>query len=276
MRPARQSLRSCLSALRRRPWSAVSVLALMLLAFALRTAAQYLPPDSSSAAMSDSAHPESSEFQFVRMIYSSGMYFGGRQRWRTDWPEAEEHLIGGIRRLTRVNVGVAGERIAILDETLFDHPWIYAVEVGSWMLDDAEVARLRDYLLRGGFLMVDDFHGSREWEGFAAGLRRIFPDRPILEIPHTDTVFHAVYDIDDHVQIPGIITLYSGLTYERDGYTPHWRGVYDDHGRLMVVINFNMDLGDAWEHADTPEYSLKYTTRAYQYAINYIVYSMTH
>lgn len=278
MPSARPSLRSFVSALRQRPRSLlVSVLTTMLLAFVVRGADQSLfVPESSTAALLDTAHPEFSEFQFVRLIYSSGMYFGGRQRWLTDWPEAEEHLIGGIRRLTRVNVGIAGERIAIMDDALFDHPWIYAVEVGSWSLDDAEASRLRDYLLRGGFLMVDDFHGSREWEGFTASLRRIFPDRPILDIPQTDPVFHAVYDIDDRVQIPGIISLYSGETYERDGYTPHWRGIYDDHGRLMVVINFNMDLGDAWEHADTPEYSLKYTTRAYQYAINYIVYSMTH
>lgn len=278
MLSARPSPRSVLSALRQRPRALlVSVLTMMLLALVVRGADQSLSvPESSTAALLDTAHPESSEFQFVRLIYSSGMYFGGRQRWLTDWPEAEEHLIGGIRRLTRVNVGIAGERIAIMDDALFDHPWIYAVEVGSWLLDDAEASRLRDYLLRGGFLMVDDFHGSREWEGFTASLRRIFPDRPILDIPQTDPVFHAVYDIDDRVQIPGIISLYSGETYERDGYTPHWRGIYDDHGRLMVVINFNMDLGDAWEHADTPEYSLKYTTRAYQYAINYIVYSMTH
>jgi hypothetical protein len=281
MASARPSLRCLLSALRQLPHAAVLLLATILLAMVARAADQYLPwtesaPVALPAAQPKSSHPESAEFQFVRMIYSSGMNFGGRQRWRTDWPEAEEHLIGGIRRLTRVNVDAAGERIAIMDDALFDHPWIYAVEVGHWALDDVEASRLRDYLLRGGFLMVDDFHGSREWESFTVSLRRIFPDRPILDIPSTDPIFHAVYDIDDQVQIPGIVTLYSGVTYERDGYTPHRRGIYDDHGRLMVVINFNMDLGDAWEHADTPEYSLKYTTRAYQYAINYIVYSMTH
>jgi Domain of unknown function (DUF4159) len=219
---------------------------------------------------------EGSEFQFIRMIYSSGMNFGRGSRWLTDWPEAEEHLIGGVRRLTRINIGAEGEQLEIMDDALFDHPWIYAVEVGSWMLEDNEVARLRDYLLRGGFLMVDDFHGSREWEGFTSSMRRVFPDRPIVEIPMDDAVFHAVYDLEDRVQIPGIISLSTGLTYERDGYTPHWRGIYDDQGRLMVVINFNMDLGDAWEHADVPEYALQYTTRAYKYAINYVLYAMTH
>jgi Domain of unknown function (DUF4159) len=163
-----------------------------------------------------------------------------------------------------------------MDESLFDYPWLYAVEVGSWMLSDEEAARLRDYLLRGGFLVVDDFHGSMEWAGFVQSMSRVFPDRAIVEIPIEDAVFHLAYDLPEQIQIPGIQSLYSGLTYERDGYTPHWRGIYDDEGRLMVVINFNMDLGDAWEHADVPEYALQYTTRAYKYAINYILYAMTH
>jgi hypothetical protein len=107
-------------------------------------------------------------------------------------------------------------------------------------------------------------------------MQRVFPDRPIVDIPMDDPVFHAVYDMVDRVQIPGIVSLSTGVTYEKDGYNPEWRGIYDDQNRLMVVINFNMDLGDGWEHADVPQYSLKYTTRAYQYAINYIVYAMTH
>ena len=216
------------------------------------------------------------EFQFVRLAYSSAFNFGRGRGWMTDAPEAEEHLLDGIHRLTRVRAGTEGQHVAIMDADLFDHPWLYAVEVGSWVLDDAEAARLRDYLLRGGFLVVDDFHGTREWAGFVASMQRVFPDRAIVDIPMDDPVFHVVYDLVDRVQIPGIVSLSTGLTYERDGYTPEWRGIYDDQDRLMVVINFNMDLGDGWEHPDTPEYSLKYTTRAYQYAINYIVYAMTH
>ena len=125
-------------------------------------------------------------------------------------------------------------------------------------------------------LVVDDFHGSLEWAGFVQGMHRIFPDRAIVELPPDETIFHVAYDLDEHIQIPGIQSLYSGRNYERDGFVPHYRGIYDDDGRLMVMINFNMDLGDAWEHADVPEYSLLYTTRAYKYAINYILYSMTH
>jgi hypothetical protein len=216
------------------------------------------------------------EFTFVRLAYpASGGPFGS-ERWLIDWPSAEQHLMGGVRRLTRVRAASEGTYLSIMDDRLFDYPWIYAVEPGGWTLSDMEAERLRDYLLRGGFLMVDDFHGSADWAGFVAGMQRIFPDRPIVDIPPDDSVFHVVYDINEHIQIPGVQVLYSGRPYERDGITPHWRGVYDDEGRLMVVINFNMDLGDAWEHADVPEYALQFTTRAYQYAINYIMYAMTH
>jgi len=217
------------------------------------------------------------EWRFVRLAYSSvGARSGSRGNWLTDWPDAESHLIKGVQRLTRINTADEGQQLSIMDESLYDYPWVYAVEVGSWMLSDEEAARLRDYLLRGGFLVVDDFHGTMEWAGFVASMGRVFPDRAIVEIPIEDAVFHLAYDLPEQIQIPGIQSLYSGLTYERDGYTPHWRGIYDDEGRLMVVINFNMDLGDAWEHADVPEYALQYTTRAYKYAINYILYAMTH
>jgi hypothetical protein len=247
---------------------------------AIRLVAALVIAVSALASDSDTQSPTSaafSEFQFVRLAYTemSGGFRGG-ERWLTDFPEAEQHLVQGIRRLTRIATNEEGLQLAIMDPKLYDHPWVYAVEVGRWMLSDEEVVRLRDYLLRGGFLMVDDFHGSVEWEGFAHSMRRVFPDRPIVDIPLTDPVFHLQYDLDNSVQIPGIGAASRGTTYERDGITPHWRGIYDDSGRLVVVINFNMDLGDAWEHADVPEYALMYTARAYKFAINYVLYSMTH
>jgi hypothetical protein len=236
-----------------------------------------LSADTWSQPAARAAPDANTEFRFVRLIYSgNAMRFGDRERWLTDWPDAEHHLLRGLQRLTRIDTSEEGHYLSIMDDSLFDYPWLYAVEVGSWLLNDAEAARLRDYLLRGGFLVVDDFHGTREWAGFVQSMHRVFPDRAIVDIPIDDPVFHVAYDLDEQVQIPGIQSLYTGLTYERDGFTPHWRGIYDDEGRLMVVINFNMDLGDAWEHADVPEYSLLYTTRAYKYAINYILYAMTH
>lgn len=216
-----------------------------------------------------------SEFHFVRLIYNAVP--GSRpERWYTDAPAAEEHLMQGVRRLSRIDISEDAVYIPITDSTLFDYPWVYAVEVGGWFLNELEAARLREYLLRGGFLMVDDFHGTYEWETFIESMRRVFPDRPIVDIPATDPVFHLTFDLDPKVQIPGLAALVRGVTYEKDGYLPHYRGIYDDRGRLMVVINFNMDLGDSWELADDPSYPVHYTVSGYRYTINYMLYAMTH
>ena len=233
--------------------------------------------------------PAQPEFRFARLAYNDsaalgfgrgGRGFGGGS-WTTDAPEAEMHLLQGIRRLTRISTLDAdrGDQfiaIAPSDDDIYHYPFLYAVEVGRWYLSDEVAARLREYLLRGGFLMVDDFHGSLQWEGFMESMRRVFPDREVVEIPDNHEVFHVVWDLDHKVQIPGVYAIMSGRTYEQDGVEPHWRGVFDDHGRLMVAINFNMDLGDAWEHADTPEYPQPLTALAYRFGISYAVYAMSH
>jgi hypothetical protein len=222
------------------------------------------------------------EFHFVRMFYNNygGGYGGGFRgyggSYTTDFPEAEQHFTMGVGRLTRVDIGSQARMIAVTDDMIFDYPWLYAVEVGHWYLDDTEAARLREYLLRGGFLMTDDFHGTQEWQVFVESMQRVFPDRPIVEIPDEDEVKHVLYDLEAHIQIPGIAALRYGVTYEKDGVTPHWRGIYDDKGRLMVAINFNMDLGDAWELANEPYYPEPMTALATRFAVNYVIYAMTH
>jgi hypothetical protein len=234
-----------------------------------------------------SVDPDGSEFHFARLQYSGNGLGGrggwGRGSWTTDWPEAEHFLTQGISRLTNVDVthvalynGEGGERINLADDSVFDYPWLYAVEVGRWSLSTEEAAKLREYLNRGGFLMVDDFHGTYEWSQFEISMKRVFPDRPIRNIPDEDEVFHVVYDLDQKTQIPGLGAWYRGVTYEQDGYDPDWRGIYDKQGRLVVVIDHNMDLGDAWEHADNPGYPEKYTALAYRFGVNYLIYSMTH
>lgn len=236
--------------------------------------------DAGNGVMPATRREASGEFQFVRLAYSTHRYGrsgrGHREMWQTDWPDAEHHFVKGINRLTHIVAADNGRILKPLDEEIFDYPWIYAVEVGYWVLNDLEAARLRDYLLRGGFLMVDDFHGSWEWMAFVASLHKVFPDRPVVEIPEDDEAFHVLYDLDHRIQIPSRMYIYSGVTWERDGYTPHWRGVYDDEGRLMVAINFNMDIGDAWEHADWPDYPENMTALAYRFGINYLIYAMTH
>lgn len=233
-----------------------------------------LPDEDENVSLPPNANEET-EYCFVRLAYRGNQRWG-RYAWMTDSPKAERQFLQGVRRLTNVHARSMEKYLRPLDQELFDYPWVYAVEVGRWYLSDEEAARLREYLLRGGFLVVDDFHGTSEWAAFFESMRKVFPDRPIVEIESADPVFHVLYDVDPKVQIPGIQFLRSGRTYEKDGIQPHWRGIFDDKGRLMVVMNFNMDLGDAWEWADYPEYPEHWTALAYRFGINYIIYSMTH
>jgi hypothetical protein len=240
-----------------------------------------VPGSAQSGAAPGSLGPPPPEFQFVRLAYTDNSEFGrfggfGRGAWTTDAPEAEQHFMQGVHRLTRIDAGDDSIGIRPSDADIFDYPFIYGVEVGRWYLSPEDAAQLREYLLRGGFLMVDDFHGSAQWEGFMESMRRVFPDRQVVEIPDDHEVFHVLFDLNQKVQIPGVFALMQGRTYEQDGVEPHWRGIFDDNGRLMVAINFNMDLGDAWEHADTPEYPQPLTALAYRFGINYIVYTMSH
>jgi hypothetical protein len=236
-------------------------------------------PDSARGQAPASGAVLDAEFYFTRVAYSSPGGRGrgwGRQAWLTDYPEAEVHLLQGLSRLTRLETGEQGRTVTLLDDELMDYPWLYAVEVGRWYLSEAEAARLREYLLRGGFLLVDDFWGTYEWAVFIDSMLRVFPDRPIREIEEGNELLHVVYDLDQRIQIPGRNYIRTGVTWQRDGVTPHWRGIYDDGGRLMVAINFNMDMGDAWEHADDPAYPEPMTALAYRFAVNYVIYAMTH
>jgi Domain of unknown function (DUF4159) len=222
---------------------------------------------------------EKTEWAFARMRYPSGRSrWRGGGSWSTDYPKADRQFVQGVRRLTRIHTRSV-EQVVDLDlddDEIFRWPWIYAVEVGHWDLTEGQCKKIREYLTRGGFLMVDDYHGTQEWEVFMASMSRIFPDRPIVEIENQDAIFHVLYDLDDRVQVPGISPLSRGVTYERDGVTAHWRGIYDDRGRIMVAMCFNQDNGDAWEWADSPHYPEKMASQAYRVGINYIIYSMTH
>lgn len=193
-----------------------------------------------------------------------------------DYPRCDRHVVQGLLRLTRINARSVEQAVSF-DDDIYHWPFLYAVEVGYWRLSDQEAKKLRDYLLRGGFFMVDDFHGTSQWHNFEESLSRVFPDRPIVEIESQDEIFHTVYDLDERFQVPGEASWFrSGVTYELDGIEPRWRGIYDDKGRLMVAICHNMDLGDAWEHSDNPRYPEKFASLAYRIAVNYVAYAMTH
>ena len=151
------------------------------------------------------------------------------------------------------------------------------LDVKRLKLTDAEAGNLRQYLLRGGFILVDDFHGKRAWKQFYKQLKKIFPEREPENIPISHPLFHCFYDIDELMQIPGAGSARKGKTYEgTDGRPVQCLGVYDDNGRLMMMVNFNTDLGDAWEHAADAFYPRKYSDMAFKLGINAVIYSLTH
>lgn len=220
---------------------------------------------------------EKTEYVFGRLRYPSGRGgYWGRGSWATDYPKADRQFLQGVRRLSRIHARSVEQVIDIDSDEMFQYPWMYAVEVGRWSLSDEQARKLRDYLNRGGFLMVDDFHGTYEWEAFMASFQKIFPDRAVVDLDNGDAAFHVLYDLNERFQVPGVRYIWSGTTYEKDGFEPRWRGVYDDKGRLVVAICHNMDLGDAWEWADHPQYPERFASLAYRVAINYIIYSMSH
>jgi hypothetical protein len=204
-------------------------------------------------------------------------FWEGRNSWTIDYPRSDRHLLAGIRRLTRVDTRSV-EQVVEPDGTddIYNWPFVYGVETGHWNLSEDEAAQMREFLLRGGFFMCDDFHGTLEYENFLVSMKRVFPGRPIVDLDNKDPIFHVIYDLDDRFQIPGYQYLISGLTYEYDGFEPKWRAIYDDRGRIMVAICLNMDMGDAWEWSDDPRYPEAFASLAYRIAVNYVVYHLTH
>lgn len=225
-----------------------------------------------------------SEFYWSRLQYNSSYASGNSYRfrawgyggWARDYPKADNDCLIVLRRLTRINSPSPLNVVDMNSDHLFDYPWIYAVDVNSWTFTEDEAKRLHDYLLKGGFLMVDDFHGTEDWQRFMAGMRMVLPTSPVEDLKDEDEIYHVLYDINEKFQIPSEVYVNTGRTYEKDGYVPKWRAIRNEHGRIMVAICANMHLGDAWEWADSPEYPEKFSGLAFRIVLNYITYSMTH
>src|SRR5579862_6502927 len=156
---------------------------------------------------------EKTEWTFARLMYpQTGGRFGfrryggdwtkGYSMWTQDYPRADRHFLRAVRRLTRIHTRSAEQPVNLDDgDDVYNWPWLYAVQVGWWDLTDSQAKKLRDYLLRGGFFMCDDFWGDSQWEVFQASMKRVFPDRPIVDIDDADQIFHSVYDLDDRYQV---------------------------------------------------------------------------
>lgn len=238
-------------------------------------------PDAFGPGQEDDFIPQPSagprQFYFTRAAYTGYYRFRDFRSWSVDFPKADRQFLVGLRRLTNLDAYELENPVRLTDPEIGKYPFLYTVEVGYMALTEGEVEGLGRYLHAGGFLVVDDFWGTMEWENFQAQFQRILPGYPIVDIPLTHPIFSCFYDVKEIVQVPNVGQgMQGGPTWESDGYYPEVKGIFDEQGRLMVVINWNTDLGDAWEWAENPYYPLRFSTYAYQMGVNFIIYAMSH
>ncbi|MBY0505360.1 MAG: DUF4159 domain-containing protein [Bryobacteraceae bacterium] len=239
-----------------------------------------LPPDyraKSELVLGRLMYP-SNGYRGVGRFGRGGNWLNGGTAWTVDYPKGDRTFASIIRRLTRIDVRSVEQPVNPDDgDDLYHWPYLHVALPGAWSLTPQQAAKLRDYLLRGGFLFCDSFFGTDEWEGFRDGIEMILPGRTIEELADDDPIFRTLYDVHERVQIPNFRTLmYRGTAYRADGVEPHWRAIRDDHGRVIVAIAFNNDLGDAWHMADDPRYPERAASLAMRVGINAVVYAMSH
>ena len=222
------------------------------------------------------------EFVTGRLMYpgSRGFGWGGDYRrggtsWTVDYPEGDRTFALLLARLSTLNVRAMEQPVNLDDEDVsFDYPFLISGLVGAWDLSDAQARKLREHVLRGGFLLCDSFYGDYEWQGFMQTLKRVFPDRPVVDLPDDHQIFQNPFDLSDRPQIPTWQYLPQG--FREGGDTPYWRAILDDDGRVMVMIAFNNDIADGWQRANDPYYPQAEANAAIRLGVNFALYALTH
>jgi len=227
-------------------------------------------------------------FRFARLRYDSYAGYGRYGKWRVDYPDSDLNFSYRLQELTALEVHPDPVVVDIDPDQLKQYPFIYMIEPGDIALSEREAVVLRQYLLNGGFIMVDDFWGTEEWDWFyREGFQKIFPEekyRP-RELPLEHPIFHCVFDLEEKPQVPAIGHALQGRAYgithewrKPGSETPHYKGVFDDAGRMMMVICHNTDPGDGWEREGENEWYFREFAekKSFPMGINIVFYAMTH
>lgn len=197
--------------------------------------------------------------------------------WFVDAPGADANLTYRFRSATSI---VVHDPVVVTleDPELFTYPWIYFVQPGTMKLTDKNVETLREFLLRGGTATFDDFHGSDEWTNFEHEVKRVFPDRQIVELTPPHPIFSCFFEFNEYPQIPNLAAFLLGRMWKKGGFTPHLRAILNNDGRPMILINYNTDIGDGLEWSNAPDFPayVPHTAQAYRIMINEVVYALTH
>ena len=209
--------------------------------------------------------PYDGRFRFVRIRH--GVEYGrGEPPWAHDYPRAERNFARILQEITLIKPNLEGGNIFRLDDPeIFAYPIAYMSEPGFWQMNDGELAGIQNYVKKGGFLIFDDFRGEH-WYNFAEQIHRVFPEGRLVQLDESHPVFHSFFDI----RITETVGYYGAATFH---------GMYEDNDpnkRLMLVANYNHDLGELWEFSDTGFVPVDLSNDAYKYGINYVIYAMTH
>lgn len=249
--------------------------------------------------LGDADTQKSTEFTWVRGRYTNygggsrggrrGGGFGGRGGWwDTDYPDAESNFLRGVERYTNIDANSKSyDFLDLTDPRLFEHSFLYMnmkrVPIGSLYtgpdFQPAEIAALREFMFRGGFVLLDDFWGEAHLQDFQTEMTKLFPDRELVRLDVRHELFHTFFDINEFVQVPGRAVTWDyngGFSLDDPNYPPAVYAILDDDGRVMLVANHNADLGDGWEHTFYEPYPTRYSNEAYKIAINYLIYAFTH
>jgi hypothetical protein len=226
-------------------------------------------------------------FMFCRLQYDSEFRFRSGYGWSTDYPRADRNFMTRLPQLTtarstRWQDGDLGNVVVrATDPDIFKCPFLFTSDPGTMGLSAAEVEGLRAYLLKGGFLWVDDFWGEPAWDLFASQIRRVFPEYPIQDLPLDHPLYSVFYAVRAVPQIPSIQSWYDtgGRTQERgfEPGDPHLRGIIDRNGRILVLMTHNTDIADGWEREqDNEDFFYRFTAQAYGVGINVVIWVMSH
>jgi hypothetical protein len=228
-------------------------------------------------------------FNFCRVFYTSNRGEPGGSGWNTDYPGADNNFSVRLAELTVVPVMLdeAGQPnnvvVQLSDPLLFQCPVLFMEDVGTIHFRDVEIENLRAYLLKGGFLLADDFWGTAAWVQWAEEIGRVLPrgEFPIVDIPAGHPIMRTLYDVKQIEQVSSIQfwSRNGGAVSERgaDSAEVHFRGIADQRGRLMVVMAHNTDIPDTWEReGENKDYFDRFSPAGYAIGVNNVVYGLTH
>ncbi len=231
---------------------------------------------------------EHGDFTFCRLRYQPVRREWLGTGWDTDYPDGDRNLPLRLSQLTKATVSRDGRGDpfhAVVEATeadLYACPFLFASDVGTIRFSEIEAVRLRDYLLKGGFLWADDFWGEYAWHNWTVEMSRVLPGYDIVEVPMNHVLFHTLYSVDSVPQVPSIqFWRRSGRrgTSERgsESARPALHGIVDESGRLMVVMTHNTDIADGWEReGEDDEFFYLFSPNAYAVGVNVIIYMLTH